>query len=147
MHRILPAAIIAIIAILLAGCSSTPVEPGSAKKVPTDRIFGLQSAVSGGSTLAVSRDDGFWSSGGCYAAVLVDGKRVARMGTGEVAKFQVGPGRHIIGIAGDQDGNGMCALQIGQPAKEAATTLQPGEEQKFRISGAQDGLDIRPTSF
>ena len=144
MHKSLLAAITAA---LLAGCSSTPVDPGSAKKVPADRIFALQAAVPGGATLAVSRDDGFWASGGCYAAVLVDGKRVARMGTGELAKFQVKPGRHIIGIVGDQDGNGMCALQIGQPAKETATSLQAGEVQKFRISGTQDGLDIRPSSF
>lgn len=144
MHRILLAATTTA---LLAGCSSTPVDPGSAKTVPADRIFALQAAVPGGATLAVSRDDGFWASGGCYAAVLVDGKRVARMGTGEVAKFLVKPGRHIVGIVGDQDGNGMCAWQIGQPAKETATTLHAGEVQKFRISGTQDGLDIRPTSF
>ena len=35
MHRIL----LTVAAVLLADCSSTPVEQGSAKRVPADRIY------------------------------------------------------------------------------------------------------------
>lgn len=134
-------------AIALAGCSSTPVNQASAKKVPASRIFAFQADVSGGAKLVVSRDEGFWASGGCYATVMVDGRKAARIDTGETVSFKLKPGRHIIGIAGDEDGNGICALQIGQPVKETSTDLSGGDEQKFRVTGTQNGTDIRPTSI
>ncbi|WP_122415960.1 hypothetical protein [Pseudomonas viridiflava] len=143
MHRILLTAA----AVLLVGCSSTPVEPGSAKHAPADRVYAYQAAVPGGATLVVSRDNGFWASGGCMTTVLIDGKKVARINTGEVVKFQVKPGRHIVGIAGDDEGNGLCAMQIGQPVKETASEVAAGEVQKYRISGTHNGTDIRPSSI
>jgi hypothetical protein len=79
--------------------------------------------------------------------VTIDGKKVARIDTGEIVKFKVKPGRHIVGIAGDDEGNGLCAMQIGQPVKEAAAEISSGETQKFRISGTQNGTDIRPSSI
>ena len=144
MHRIL---LTTAATALIAGCSSTPVEPGSAKRVPADRIYAYQTEVPGGSTLVISRDNGFWASGGCFATVLIDGKKAARVNTGETVKFQLKPGRHIVGIAGDDEGSGLCAMQIGQPVKETATELAAGEVQKFRISGTQNGTDIRPSSI
>lgn len=131
----------------LSGCSSTPVDPGSAKKVPSDRTFAYQADVPGGARLVISRDNGFWASGGCYATILVDGRKAARIDTGEMVSFKLKPGRHIIGIAGDDDGNGVCALQIGQPVKETSTDLSAGDVQKFRVSGTQNGTDIRPSSL
>ncbi|SDO20384.1 hypothetical protein [Pseudomonas poae] len=109
--------------------------------------YAYQSEVPDGATLAVSRDNGFWASGGCLATVLIDGKKVARIDTGEIVKFKVKPGRHIVGIAGDEEGNGLCAMQIGQPVKETAAEVSSGETQKFRISGTQNGTDIRPSSI
>ena len=80
------------------------------------------------------------------AEVRFDGKKIARIDTGEIFTLRVSPGRHILGIAGDADGRGVCGLQMGQPLKEVATHISAGESQKFRISGAQDGVDIRPSS-
>ncbi|WP_440091967.1 hypothetical protein ACTACL_18920 [Pseudomonas syringae] len=144
MHRVLLATAVAV---SIAGCSSTPVESESAKRVPADRTFAYQASVSGGATLIISRDNGFWASGGCFVTVLIDGKKAARVNTGEMAKFQLKPGRHIVGIAGDEEGRGLCALQIGQPVKESASDLVAGDVQKFRISGTQNGNDIRPSSL
>lgn len=144
MYRI--AGALAVLSVI-AGCSSTPVDRASAKVVPADRTFAYQTDVPGGAKLVVSRDNGFWASGGCYATVLVDGRKAARINTGEVVTFKLKPGRHIVGIAGDEDGNGLCALQIGQPVKEAATEIGAGEVQKFRVSGTQNGADIRPSSI
>lgn len=79
--------------------------------------------------------------------MLIDGKKVARIDTGEIVKFKVKPGRYIVGIAGDGEGNGLCAMQIGQPVKETAAEVSSGKTQKFRISGTQNGTDIRPSSI
>jgi len=132
---------------LLAGCSTAPVSSGDASLVPESRVLGYQAAVNGGATLVVTRDTGWMAGGGCYAAVLLDGRVAARMGTGEIVKLHVPSGRHIVGISGDAEGGGMCGMQVGQPVKESATDLKPGETQKYRISGDTNGLDIRPTSM
>ncbi len=144
MHRILLATVIAV---SIAGCSSTPVDSGSAKRVPADRTLAYQASVPSGATLVINRDNGFWASGGCFVTVLIDGKKAARINTGEMIKFQVKPGRHIVGIAGDDEGSGICAMQIGQPVKEIATEITASEIQRYRISGSQNGNDIRPSSL
>lgn len=81
------------------------------------------------------------------ATVLINGKKVARIDTGEVVKFQVKPGRHNVGIAGDDEENSLCTMQIGQPVKETASEVAAGETQKYRISGTQNGTNIRPSSL
>ena len=59
MHRVL---LTSLAALVLAGCSSTPVDTGTAKPVPAERLFAYQTKVPGGATLFVSRDNGFWAS-------------------------------------------------------------------------------------
>ncbi|RAU43421.1 MULTISPECIES: hypothetical protein [unclassified Pseudomonas] len=132
---------------LLAGCGTTPVSSTDASPVPEQRLLARQSAVKDGGTLVVTRDNGWTAGGGCYVALLLDGQVAARIGTGEVARLQVSPGRHLIGISGDSEGAGLCGLQIGQPTKETSLELKPGELQRYRISGDTNGLDLRPTSL
>ncbi|WP_070087276.1 hypothetical protein [Pseudomonas sp. NBRC 111122] len=143
MHRIMLA--VAATA-LITGCTSDPVDPAKAKAVPHQRLYSHQVKVESGAKLVISRDSGYWASGGCIAQVLIDGKKAARMDTGEVATFEVRPGRHFIGIDGDDEGSGLCAMQIGQQLKEITTEISAGEVQRFRITG-QNGVDIRPSSI
>lgn len=131
----------------LAGCSSTPVDPSTAKNVPANRALAHQAEVQGGGLLVITRDNGYWASGGCFATIVIDGKKAARIDTGEVARFHLQSGRHIVGVAGDADGSGLCAMQVGQPLKEMATDLRVGEVQRFRVTGTQNGNDIRPSSM
>lgn len=60
----------------------------------------------------VSRDNGFWVSDWCLATALIDEKKVARINTGDGVKFQIKPGRYIIGVAGGAEGNGLCAILL-----------------------------------
>lgn len=131
---------------LIAGCSSQPIDPALAKPVPRERLYSHQAQTEAGAKLVITRDSGYWASGGCIAQVLIDGKKAARMDTGEVATFEVKPGRHFIGIDGDDEGGGLCAMQIGQQLKEITTEISAGEVQRFRITG-QNGVDIRPSSI
>jgi len=132
---------------LMAGCGTTPVSSKDAKPVPSDRVLGYQSSIKDGGTVVVTRDNGWTAGGGCYVSVLIDGRVAARVGTGEVVRLQLAPGRHIVGMSGDADGGGLCGMQIGQPIKETSAEIRPGETQKFRISGDTNGLDLRPTSL
>jgi len=143
MHRIMLA--VATTA-LITGCTSKPIDPAKAMPVPHQRLYSHQVELEPGAKLVITRDSGYWASGGCIAQVLIDGKKAARMDTGEVATFEVKPGRHFIGIDGDDEGSGLCAMQIGQQFKEITTEISAGEVQRFRITG-QNGVDIRPSSI
>lgn len=143
MHRIMLAVVATA---LISGCTSKPIDPNEAKAVPHQRLYSHQVKTEPGAKLVITRDSGYWASGGCIAQVLIDGKKAARMDTGEVAIFEVKPGRHFIGIDGDDEGSGLCAMQIGQQLKEITTEISAGEVQRFRITG-QNGVDIRPSSI
>jgi hypothetical protein len=137
--------IIALMFAGLAGCSTTPTASETAKPVPLERIL---LASNGDSTLIITRDKGWFAGGGCFVTVLVDGKALARIDTGESISIKVEEGRHILGISGDKDGKGLCGYQIGQPMKENATLIQSHETQKFRITGdTSSGLDLRPSNI
>ncbi|WP_394207395.1 hypothetical protein [Pseudomonas putida] len=143
MHKIMT---VIACSVLIASCSSEPIDPARAKSVPHERLYSHQAQIKAGAKLVITRDSGYWASGGCIAKVLIDGKKAARMDTGEVATFEVQPGRHFVGIDGDDEGGGLCAMQIGQQLKEITTEVSVGEVQRFRITG-QNGLDIRPSSI
>lgn len=143
MRRIMLAAIAPA---LITACTSSPVDPAGAKSVPAQRLYANQEQIHPGAKLIITRDSGYWAAGGCMAKVVIDGKKAARMDTGEVATFWISPGRHFVGIDGDDEGSGLCAMQIGQQLKELSTEIAPGEVQRFRITG-QNGVDIRPSSI
>lgn len=137
--------LIALCALGISGCATTPTPSDAAKPIPAERVL-LKSQ--GQSTLIVTRDNGWFAGGGCFVTVLVDGRSYARIDTGEKVSINVEPGRHIIAISGDREGKGLCGLQIGQPIKENATDIQPHETQKFRITGdTSSGLDLRPSNI
>ncbi|BCD88067.1 hypothetical protein PSm6_44740 [Pseudomonas solani] len=132
-------------AALLAGCATS--QPGTnVSAIPSDRQLAYGQKLPGSAEIVVTRDEGWFAGGGCYVAVLIDGQLSARIDVGERAVFYVPAGRRIIGMSGDASGQGLCAMQVGQPLKETSTRVDSGEVQRFRISGDTNGLDIRPSS-
>lgn len=128
----------------LSGCVTEAVPTSNAKIVPAERVL-IQG--SGNSELIITRDNGWLVGGGCYTTLTLDGKHVARIGTGESISYKTKAGRHILGIADDPQGGGLCGVGNGKPYKETSTVISENETQKFRISGdTNSGLDIRPTS-
>jgi len=137
--------LISVLALGLAGCSTTPTPSDSAKPVPHDRILWKSQ---GDAKLTITRDKGWFAGGGCFVTITVDGDPVARIDTGETVTINVKSGRHILAITGDKDGKGLCGFQIGQPIKENATDIKSNEIQKYRITGdTSSGLDLRPTTI
>lgn len=137
--------LIALSLTALAGCSTSPTPSESAKKVPDQRILWTSA---GNSTLVITRDSGWLAGGGCFVTAAIDGKAIARMDTGESVSVKIPSGRHILSVAGDSEGKGLCALQIGQPIKESVTEIKENEVQRFRITGdTGSGLELRPSNI
>lgn len=136
----------AVAVALLAGCSTSPVSPGEAKPVPKDRIVAFSAKPKEAyGTVVVTRDTGFLG-GGCYVAVHIDGKLAARIDTGEVARFYLPTGDHLVGLGIDKQGGGMCSWT--DMLKEQSAILKEGQVKRFRVGGdSQTGLDIRPSSL
>lgn len=88
MHRIMLAGATTV---LITGCTSKPIVPAKAVPVPHQRLYSHQVEIDPGAKLVITRDSGYWASGGCIAQVLIDGKKAARMDIGEVATFEVSP--------------------------------------------------------
>ncbi|WP_080693444.1 hypothetical protein [Pseudomonas chlororaphis] len=128
--------IAAVAVALLAGCATSPIPSEQADPVPGSRLFSYQKPVSGYSTLIVTRDTGF-VGGGCNAAVSIDGRKSAEIGSGETAKFFVPAGEHI--VSASACGNGL---------KEREANIKPGGTKRFRISiDSAMSMDLSPTSF
>ena len=136
----------ALAAVLLAGCT-TQVPLNQAAPVPSSRAFSYQSETSEPfGTLIVARDTGLVMGGGCYLAVYIDGKVTARIDTGEVVRFHVPIGDHLVGMGIDKAGSGSCS--VGSLLKEQSVSLKVGQTKLYRIGGDWEvGLDIRPSSF
>lgn len=136
----------AVALVMLAGCSTSPVSPSEAKQVPIDRLVSFTSKPNEAyGTVIVTRDTGFMG-GGCYVAIHIDGKLAARIDTGEVAKFYLPTGDHLVGLGIDKQGGGMCSWT--DMLKEQSASLKDGQVKRFRIGGdTQTGLDIRPSSL
>lgn len=132
--------------VLVAGCT-TQVPLNQAAPVPSSRAFSYQSETSEPfGTLIVARDTGLVMGGGCYLAVYIDGKVTARIDTGEVVRFHVPIGDHLVGMGIDKAGAGSCS--VGSMLKEQSVTLKVGQTKLYRIGGDLEvGLDIRPSSF
>ncbi|MNJ45740.1 hypothetical protein D3C77_408500 [compost metagenome] len=136
----------AVAVAVLTGCSTSPVSPEQAKLIPADRLVSFTSKPNEAyGTVIVTRDTG-WMGGGCYVAVHIDGRVAARIDTGEVARFYLPTGDHLVGLGIDKQGGGMCSWT--DMLKEQSASLKEGQVKRFRIGGdSQGGLDIRPSSL
>ncbi|MNJ48098.1 hypothetical protein D3C77_432830 [compost metagenome] len=124
---------------LLAGCatSATPVQ--QADPVPRDELYAFQSKPAGSSgTLTVVRDSGAVGSG-CDVVVYIDGKRSAKVGTGQRASFFLPVGQPNIGI-GLAD-SGLCG---GMAIRAITGNVKADQETIYRISGDMSGVFIGP---
>jgi hypothetical protein len=124
---------------LLPGCASTAISVRDAVPVPADEIYGFQSKPSGESgKVTVVRDSGAVGSG-CDIVVYVDGRKAAKIGTGQRATFNLPSGTTNLGAG--LAGSGLCA---GAAIRTIAATVRSGKESLYRISGDMAGFYIGP---
>ena len=131
--------IVAVAVAMLAGCASTAISVRDAKPVPADEVYAFQSKPSGESgKITVVRDSGAVGSG-CDIVVYVDGRKAAKIGTGQRVTFYLPPGSPNIGAG--LAGSGLCA---GAAIRTIAATAHSGKESLYRISGDMAGFYIGP---
>ena len=124
--------------VLVAGCGSSPVSSDRADPVPTQRLFAFSDKAE--AQLIVTRDGGLYGSG-CNYRFYIDGTLAAEFAAGEVARFGLPAGRHIL----SSTFSGACG---GGSVVEREIDIRPGETMKRRISVLIGGVqDISPTAF
>lgn len=124
---------------MLPGCSSSPMSVGQAEPVAADELYAYQSKPSGDSSkVTVLRDQGFVGSG-CDIVVYVDGRKAAKIGSGQRASFYLKPGSPSIGAG--LAGSGLCA---GAAVRTISAKVQSGHESIYRISGDMGGFYLGP---
>lgn len=122
----------------LAGCGTSPISADSATPVPAKRLFAF--SEKGESQLVVTRDSGLYGSG-CNYRFYIDGTLAAEFAQGEMARFGLKPGRHILGSTYSS----ACG---GGSVVEREVELKEGEVVRRRISVLMGGVqDISPTAF
>ncbi|KQB53793.1 hypothetical protein AQS70_09280 [Pseudomonas endophytica] len=125
--------IAAVTVAMLAGCATSPISADKADPVPKDRFYAFGGASD--SELVVTRDSGF-SGSGCKLRFHIDGKAAADFYSGEVARFGVTQGHHVLAV----EPVGICG---GSGIYEAEVTVVKGESVRRRISG----VSVYPTTF
>jgi hypothetical protein len=124
---------------LLVGCASSAIPISQADPVPRDELYAFQAKPAGESgKITVVRDSGMVGSG-CDIVVYVDGRKAAKVGTGQRASFYLPPGNPSIGAG--LAGSGLCG---GAAIRTISANVQSGKESLYRISGDMSGFFLGP---
>ncbi|MDF1895073.1 hypothetical protein [Rahnella contaminans] len=130
--------LIAVLALGLAGCSTTPVSSSLAKEVKASSSYQFKQ---GYTPVTIIRDKGF-VAGGCAITAFINGNKVADLETGEKVIAYVEPGEVIVGAG--FVGTGLCN---GAPRKEREFTVKERQPRTLRIFIDQSAnVDILPTT-
>ena len=119
--------------LVMGGCATQPISADKADPVPADRLYGFGNPSA--AQLVVTRDSGI-SGSGCKLRLHIDGKPAADFYAGEVGRFGVSSGKHILAV----EPVGICG---GSGVFEAEVELNTGDVVRRRISG----VGVYPTNF
>lgn len=135
--------LIAVLALGLAGCSTSAVPLKDAKQTSADRILKFQIPHDGDAKLIVIRDSGIVGSG-CYAAIYINGEKAALLNSSEKATFYLNTGEYEVGAA--FDGAALCSMS--KDRQERTVVLKADQTKVVRVfSDGNANLDIKPTTL
>ncbi len=124
----------ALTILMLAGCSTTPVDLTTAKKIPDERIYDTTMTSQNderNTSITFLRDAGYLGSG-CSHEVFVDNNKLFAIRAGEVIKVFLKEGEHFIRL---ETGHGLCPnISISQDVR-----MVKGKDQEYRILLPSDG--------
>ncbi|MFJ2381585.1 hypothetical protein [Pseudomonas protegens] len=124
--------LMAAAAVVVAGCSNTPISADKADPLPLNRIYAFTQKSD--SELVVTRDSGMYQVG-LKIKLYVDGTLAAEFGQGEVGRFSLTQGPHILAVS---DGSVLVESEI---------ELLPGQTMRRRISITMQGIELSPTAI
>jgi hypothetical protein len=122
---------------LLAGCATSPISADKADPVPQSRLYAFGNKAD--AQVVVTRDSGLYGSG-CNYRLYIDGTLAAEFASGEVAKFGVKAGKHILGVKPSAACGGFGLV-------EREVEVGAGESVRRRITLSGDAFDISPTAM
>ena len=132
--------LLALAGLLMSGCATSAISTSEAQPVPADRMLSAEYSVNRPDRclVIVKRDTGSAGSE-CTSRLLVDGKPVADLATGEKVTLYLPLGEHIIGA----DPNGECH---GGLSTTSVTALR-GQPATLRIQYGSNGeFTIQPSN-
>ena len=135
---------ILLLALSVTACATKAISYEQAKNVDIKRIYahGITKQQSNTVKIAVKRDTGLTGSG-CLLGLVINGKLVADLDTGEKIDLYLEPMDYIFAVK--SSGNIMCEASI---ADETEVIVQKGVFKQYRIGIDHGmGLFIRRTSF
>ena len=127
-------------AMLVAGCTTTPVPSSSATPIPVERIYAVDATKpqEGHALLVVTRDKG-WKAMACVARLYVDGDLIADLRASEQIRLYVEEGAHLVGVSGERCLGG---------ADQASVEVTRAKPFLLRVSmGSGAGMKIAPSAF
>ena len=127
-------------AMLVAGCTTTPVPSSSATPIPIERIYAVDATKpqEGHALLVVTRDKG-WKAMACVARLYVDGNLIADLRASEQIRLYVEEGAHLVGVSGERCLGG---------ADQASVEVTRAKPVLLRVSmGSGVGMKIAPSAF
>ena len=128
-------AIIISLSFIMVGCSTMPIVPETANKIPESRIINKDLAKpSSDRNLKVTflRDDHYVSI--CRVMLYYQGEEIAILDRGEMVSFYFKEGEYRFGVKFGE--NGFCAMT---PYKVYQISILEGRDNNFRLLNANSG--------
>jgi hypothetical protein len=125
---------LALMTLMLVGCSTTPVDFTTATNVPEERVYDttmVSQDAERNTSITFLRDARYLGSG-CSHEVFIDNNKLFAIRAGEMIKVFIKEGEHFIRL---ETGHGLCPnISISQDVR-----MIKGADQEYRILLPSDG--------
>ncbi|PPR13297.1 MAG: hypothetical protein CFH43_01101 [Proteobacteria bacterium] len=134
---------ILLLALSVTACATKPISYEQAKNVDINRIYAHDITKQQANTvkIAVKRDMGFTGSG-CYLALVINGRLIADLDTGEKINVYLEPDDYVFAVK--SSGVAICGSDI---LDETEVVVRNGVFKQYRVGFDPANAFIRRTSF
>ncbi|MBS6084543.1 MAG: hypothetical protein KIC49_25350 [Pseudomonas fluorescens] len=127
----------ALLLAALGGCSTSPISADIADPVPSTRMYAF--TEKNAAQLVVTRDSGIYGAEVRFI-LHIDGKPAAEFHPGEVARFGLASGKHILGVSKYMPFGTSRII-------ESEIDMKPGDLVRRRISQHGSSFSFTPTAY
>lgn len=127
----------ALLLVAMSGCSTSPITAENADPVPSTRLYAF--TEKNAAQLVVTRDSGIYGAEVRFI-LHIDGKPSAEFHPGEVARFGLAPGKHILGVS-------KYMIFGTSRIIESEVDVKAGDLVRRRISQHGSSFSFTPTAY